>query len=267
MGATERRYEQTAGKTRRRSDDGSHSGRTVPRGPEFRERLASHVPIGACSPEGTERLSRSPVEPRTPSRSSRPSGGGPSVLCPRGRDRRSARWQQLHGHRKIVALSGKDGETRPGKRAMKITICHVRPAGHGVRQRRKVPRVMVARRQTPWPPHRPIVTVAAEHGAGGDLVAPRVADALGVPFLDRALPASLAAAARSPSGRAASSAAWRGPRRCSRASRSSAWTSTRGACAPSLPSSWPGRRPTAAWSSAAAGWSCSPTRRPLCTCS
>jgi cytidylate kinase len=35
------------------------------------------------------------------------------------------------------------------------------------------------------------VTVAAEHGAGGDLVAPRVADALGVPFLDRALPASL----------------------------------------------------------------------------
>ena len=43
--------------------------------------------------------------------------------------------------------------------------------------------------------HRPVVTVAAEHGAGGDLVAPRVADALGVPFLDRALPASLAAAA------------------------------------------------------------------------
>jgi cytidylate kinase len=43
-------------------------------------------------------------------------------------------------------------------------------------------------------PHRPIVTVAAEHGAAGDLVAPRVADALGVPFLDRALPASLDAA-------------------------------------------------------------------------
>jgi cytidylate kinase len=42
--------------------------------------------------------------------------------------------------------------------------------------------------------HRPIVTVAAEHGAAGDLVAPRVADALGVPFLDRALPALLAAA-------------------------------------------------------------------------
>lgn len=37
----------------------------------------------------------------------------------------------------------------------------------------------------------PIVTVAAEHGAGGDLVAPRVAKALGVPLLDRALPASL----------------------------------------------------------------------------
>lgn len=41
---------------------------------------------------------------------------------------------------------------------------------------------------------RPLVTLAAEHGAGGDLVAPRVADGLGVPFLDRALPASLAAA-------------------------------------------------------------------------
>ena len=39
--------------------------------------------------------------------------------------------------------------------------------------------------------HGPIVTVAAEHGAGGDLVAPRVAEALGVPFLDRALPAAL----------------------------------------------------------------------------
>jgi cytidylate kinase len=47
----------------------------------------------------------------------------------------------------------------------------------------------------PGAPHRPIVTVAAEHGAGGDLVAPRVADALGVPFLDRMLPASLVAAA------------------------------------------------------------------------
>jgi Cytidylate kinase-like family len=53
---------------------------------------------------------------------------------------------------------------------------------------------MAARRQTPAPPHRPVVTAAAEHGAGGDLVAPRVADALGVLFLDRALPASLAAA-------------------------------------------------------------------------
>jgi cytidylate kinase len=38
---------------------------------------------------------------------------------------------------------------------------------------------------------RPLVTVAAAHGAGGDLVAPRVAEALAVPFLDRALPATL----------------------------------------------------------------------------
>ena len=78
------------------------------------------------------------------------------------------------------------------------------------------------------PGHRPIVTVAAEHGAAGDVIAPRVADALGVPFLDRALLASLAAAAWSPSGRAGSSAIWRGPRRYSRASRSSAWTSNEG---------------------------------------
>jgi Cytidylate kinase-like family len=48
--------------------------------------------------------------------------------------------------------------------------------------------------QTPSSPRRPVVTVAAEHGAGGDLVAPRVAEALGVPFLDRRLPASLEAA-------------------------------------------------------------------------
>ena len=37
------------------------------------------------------------------------------------------------------------------------------------------------------------MTVAAEHGAAGDLVAQRVADALSVSFLDRALPASLVA--------------------------------------------------------------------------
>jgi cytidylate kinase len=37
------------------------------------------------------------------------------------------------------------------------------------------------------------VTVAAEHGTGSDVIAPRVAEALGVPFLDRALPPSLAA--------------------------------------------------------------------------
>jgi cytidylate kinase len=53
---------------------------------------------------------------------------------------------------------------------------------------------MVASRKTPSPPHPPVVTVASEHGAAGRLVAPRVADALDVPFLDRGLPESLAAA-------------------------------------------------------------------------
>lgn len=52
----------------------------------------------------------------------------------------------------------------------------------------------MTRRQTPAPIRRPVVAVAAEHGAAGDLIAPRVAEALGVPFLNRALPASLAAA-------------------------------------------------------------------------
>jgi cytidylate kinase len=51
-----------------------------------------------------------------------------------------------------------------------------------------------AGRQARSPGRRLVVTIAAEHGAAGDLVAPRVAEALGVPFLDRALPASLAAA-------------------------------------------------------------------------
>jgi cytidylate kinase len=46
----------------------------------------------------------------------------------------------------------------------------------------------------PGEAHPPLITIAAEHGAGGDLVAPRVADTLGIPFLDRALPAQLAAA-------------------------------------------------------------------------
>jgi cytidylate kinase len=34
----------------------------------------------------------------------------------------------------------------------------------------------------------PLVTIASQPGAGGEVVAPRVAEALGVPFLDRALP-------------------------------------------------------------------------------
>jgi cytidylate kinase len=46
----------------------------------------------------------------------------------------------------------------------------------------------------PEPTVPPVVTLAAEHGAAGDRVATRVAEALDVPFLDRALPASLAAA-------------------------------------------------------------------------
>ena len=45
--------------------------------------------------------------------------------------------------------------------------------------------------RTRWPP--PVVTISASYGAGGSLVGPRVADELGVTFLDRAIPASVAA--------------------------------------------------------------------------
>jgi cytidylate kinase len=41
-------------------------------------------------------------------------------------------------------------------------------------------------------PRRPVVTVAALYGAGGSAVGPRVAERLGVEFLDRAIPASVA---------------------------------------------------------------------------
>jgi cytidylate kinase len=41
-------------------------------------------------------------------------------------------------------------------------------------------------------PSRPVVTLAALYGAGGSVVGPRVAERLGVEFLDRAIPASVA---------------------------------------------------------------------------
>jgi cytidylate kinase len=41
-------------------------------------------------------------------------------------------------------------------------------------------------------PRRPIVTIAALYGAGGSLIGPRVAEQLGVLFLDRAIPAAVA---------------------------------------------------------------------------
>jgi len=42
-------------------------------------------------------------------------------------------------------------------------------------------------------PHRPLVTIAALYGAGGSVVGPRVAQRLGVPFLDRQIPDAVAA--------------------------------------------------------------------------
>jgi hypothetical protein len=41
-------------------------------------------------------------------------------------------------------------------------------------------------------PHPPVVTVAALYGAGGSVIGPRVAERLGVAFLDREIPAAVA---------------------------------------------------------------------------
>lgn len=40
--------------------------------------------------------------------------------------------------------------------------------------------------------HRPVVTLAALYGTGGSLIGPRVAERLGVPFLDRQIPEAVA---------------------------------------------------------------------------
>jgi cytidylate kinase len=40
--------------------------------------------------------------------------------------------------------------------------------------------------------HRPVVTIAALYGAGGTVIGPRVAERLGVPYLDRAIPEAVA---------------------------------------------------------------------------
>jgi Cytidylate kinase-like family len=42
------------------------------------------------------------------------------------------------------------------------------------------------------PHHPPVVTIAALYGAAGSVIGPRVADELGVPFLDRAIPEAVA---------------------------------------------------------------------------
>lgn len=46
--------------------------------------------------------------------------------------------------------------------------------------------------QVPGTVHRPIVTLAALYGAGGSVIGPQVAQRLGVPLLDREVPAAVA---------------------------------------------------------------------------
>jgi cytidylate kinase len=59
----------------------------------------------------------------------------------------------------------------------------------------------------PAPSYAPLVTVSATYGTGGSVIAPRLADALGLPFVDRLITADMSqdAARRERSGRAARS--------------------------------------------------------------
>ena len=41
--------------------------------------------------------------------------------------------------------------------------------------------------------HPPLVTISASYGAGGSVIGPRLAEQLGVPFVDRAIPVAVAA--------------------------------------------------------------------------
>jgi hypothetical protein len=50
------------------------------------------------------------------------------------------------------------------------------------------------------PHHPPVVTIAALYGAAGSVIGPRVADELGVPFLDRAIPEAVAKRTGLPEG-------------------------------------------------------------------
>jgi hypothetical protein len=50
------------------------------------------------------------------------------------------------------------------------------------------------------PDHPPVVTIAALYGAAGSMIGPRVADGLGVPFLDRAIPEAVAKRTGLPEG-------------------------------------------------------------------
>jgi hypothetical protein len=58
-----------------------------------------------------------------------------------------------------------------------------------------------------------VVTVAALYGAGGTVIAPRVAEALGVPFLDRQIPEAMALESGRPLGQAVHGSAGSGSQR------------------------------------------------------
>lgn len=51
-------------------------------------------------------------------------------------------------------------------------------------------------------PARPLVTISSAYGAGGSVVAPALAERLGVPFLDRAIPVTVAERLAAPLGQA-----------------------------------------------------------------
>ena len=118
---------------------------------------------------------------------------------------------------------------------------------------------------------RPVVTIAALYGAGGSRIGPRVAERLGVQFLDRAIPSDRREEGRPPGSSADAdvdekppkrlAAAARGPRagrrpRPAPPARWSASTSRSAGCAPRSRTSSPTRAAPAASSSGAAARSC-----------
>ena len=63
---------------------------------------------------------------------------------------------------------------------------------------RQVPRPQGGWRQCRNTTYAPLVTVSATYGTGGSVIAPRLAEALGLPFVDRLITPDMSRGGRSP---------------------------------------------------------------------